>query len=319
MLGNRKNPDHRRKSIRERLLVAALLVPALLVIVLGEGSIDDKTTGDRQDRANIEERKNQKSQETSEQNGHILRLDRNVWQDENELIEYIDGFKKYYWKKYHKNVDSSVNIGGMDEKYRIIGSGMVTNGAYSTFSPSSMGPHRAVNYFLEGFLPFSTNNIWEPLFTLSRKKQYQSDHLTYPGRDEVWQRSREAYYNTRGDCEDHAIALADWLIELGEDSRVALGKVNGQGHAWVVLFKNQKVLLLEATSKNLRMRPHEYPLAILHPEYTPYVMFNQTDTWYNIEAPINISYEGNHWIHGSRYARGERQFRRFQKDLQERR
>ena len=66
---------------------------------------------------------------------------------------------------------------------------------------------------------------------------------------EIWQNSRQAYLHTRGDCEDHAIILADWLIALGHDARVVLGNHRGGGHAWVVLFQDGREMILEATSK----------------------------------------------------------------------
>ena len=58
-----------------------------------------------------------------------------------------------------------------------------------------------------------------PLYTLAQRKRYQLDAKQYAGRSEVWQTSRQAFFYPRGDCEDHAIALADWLIEMGEDAR----------------------------------------------------------------------------------------------------
>ena len=82
------------------------------------------------------------------------------------------------------------------------------------------------------------------LYTVARRKRYQYDHITYPGRSEVWQSSQQAFYSAVGDCEDHAILLADWLIGLGYDARVAVGDYDGAGHAWVVLFAEGQEFLL---------------------------------------------------------------------------
>ncbi|MGD8560679.1 MAG: hypothetical protein PVH04_13500, partial [Gammaproteobacteria bacterium] len=78
------------------------------------------------------------------------------------------------------------------------------------------GLQHLANTYLEGFQPFKVDNIMMPLYVLSQRKRYILDDKLYPGRSEVWQSSRQAFYYPRGDCEDHAIALTDWLIEMGE-------------------------------------------------------------------------------------------------------
>ena len=94
--------------------------------------------------------------------------------------------------------------------------------------------------------------------------------------NDTWQTSLQTYVDRWGDCEDHAILLADWMIGLGYDARVVLGMVKGEGHAWVVLYKDEKEYLLESTDKASRRR---YPLVTLHPEYVPAIMFNQDHFW----------------------------------------
>jgi len=98
--------------------------------------------------------------------------------------------------------------------------------------------------------------------------------------DDTWQTSPETYIKMKGDCEDHAILLADWMISLGYDARVALGTVNGEGHAWVIFYKDGKEYLLEATDKASRRR---YPLVSLHPEYVSAVMFNRDHFWIRVK------------------------------------
>ena len=124
----------------------------------------------------------------------------------------------------------------------------------------------------------------------------------YPGRTEVWKTSRKAFYYTRGDCEAHAILLAEWLIEKGEDARVALGDYDGGGHAWVVLFKDGKEFILEATQKNWPARIKHYPLARLLPKYHPSYMFNRTTFWVNTGSNKVTQYDGYHWKEASRFA-----------------
>lgn len=179
-------------------------------------------------------------------------------------------------------------------------------GPYLNFTSTAPGvdyKHHIVNAYLEGYQPFKTENIWVPLYTLARHKKYQFDHLQHPGHPEVWQTSKQAYQFTRGDCEDHAIALADWLIEMGEDARVVTGKHKTGGHAWVVLFKDNQTLILEATDKNPTRRATDYPLANLKPNYHPEIMFNRTTFWYNTGSTYTTNYKNKNWVKKSTYTR----------------
>jgi hypothetical protein len=163
------------------------------------------------------------------------------------------------------------------------------------------GLQHLANTYLEGFQPFKVDNIMMPLYVLSQRKRYILDDKLYPGRSEVWQSSRQAFYYPRGDCEDHAIALADWLIEMGEDARVVLGDWDGGGHAWVILFKNGKEFLLEATTKRGLSRNKPYPAAILHRDYHPEYMFNREYFWENTGSKLTTKYSGKYWKKKSRY------------------
>lgn len=172
-------------------------------------------------------------------------------------------------------------------------------------SASALGldrQHHFVNAFLEGYSPFRTQNVFVPLAVLARKKTYMLDNLNHGG-EEVWQTSRQAYWFTRGDCEDHALALADWLIDMGEDARVALGTYKGGGHAWVVLIKDGQEYVLEATQKNGLAGLKRYPLASLQPEYEPQYQFNRTHFWANLGQKQTTRYRGNHWLEKSRFYR----------------
>lgn len=156
-----------------------------------------------------------------------------------------------------------------------------------------------VNAFLEGYEPFRVDNVILPLYVLAQRKSYQLDVEQYAGREEVWQSSRQAYFYPRGDCEDHAILLADWLISMGEDARVVVGEMRGGGHAWVVLFKNGNEYLLEATTKNGISRHKPYPLAALFAGYCPAYMFNRESFWENTGMKFTTKYSGKHWVRKS--------------------
>lgn len=161
--------------------------------------------------------------------------------------------------------------------------------------------HHFANSYLVGFKPFETEHTWVPLYTLAMRKRYEYDHIQYAGLRDIWQNSRQAFYYTRGDCEDHAIILADWLIGLGHDARVVVGTYKGEGHAWVVLFKEGEAYLLEATSKQKRRNLKHYRLASLATEYQPLYQFNRNKFWFNHGSTYTTRYTGGNWQHNSTF------------------
>lgn len=165
--------------------------------------------------------------------------------------------------------------------------------------------YRIVNAYLVGYAPFVAQDVWVPMQVLSRRKQYQYDHLQYLGRMEVWQSSEQAFDTPRGDCEDHALALADWLIESGYRARVALGTVRGEGHAWVVLFLDGQQFLLEATQKDWPGGRVHYPLTALMTDYRPRYQFDRDGFWRNNGSDRTTDYESGAWELKSRYHRGD--------------
>lgn len=161
---------------------------------------------------------------------------------------------------------------------------------------TSMGidyKYHFVQSYLLGIRPFETENDWLPLYAVSQLKTYQRDNEQY-GIMEIWQNSVQAFTNTRGDCEDHAIVLADWLISEGLDARVAVGYYKGNGHAWVVVYKNDKVYLLEATSKRIKKSWNHYPLAMLAAEYEAEYMFNRDSFWLAKSSRTRV-YDESNW------------------------
>jgi transglutaminase-like putative cysteine protease len=168
---------------------------------------------------------------------------------------------------------------------------------------STDGQHYFVNSYLIGFAPFQTDQPWVPLLTLAHRKSYQYDDVTYPGLKDVWQNSKDAFVQLRGDCEDHAILLADWLIDMGIDARVVVGTYKGQGHAWVIAILDDKEYLLEATNKRKTNRWNAYPLAFYETDYRPVAQFNREFFWV-YESPIATTrYRGANWVLKSKFVR----------------
>lgn len=165
------------------------------------------------------------------------------------------------------------------------------------------GHHHFVNSYLVGFEPFKTSKVWVPMYTISNRLSYEHDHHQYRGLKDVWQNPKETYQKNKGDCEDHALVLADWLISMKEDARVVVGKYKNQPHAWVVLFKNKQVFLLESTSKINRTSLQHYPVARYQPAYNPEYMFNRKYFWINQGSILTTNYESNHWVKKSAFYR----------------
>lgn len=139
------------------------------------------------------------------------------------------------------------------------------------------GQMHPANAYLKGFVPFATDKYWVPLAAVSLRVRYLRDDPGFLGKyADVWQTSPYTYKNMWGDCEDFAILLADWMIGLGYDARVVVGKVKGEGHAWVVMERGGEEYLLEATERGSR---RSFPLTRLHPEYEPECMFDRDSFW----------------------------------------
>ena len=162
-----------------------------------------------------------------------------------------------------------------DEFASITGTSQFDASMINWFAKGTDGQLHPSNAYLVGFAPFYTSKYWLPLLAVSLRVRYMRDSEIKID-DDIWQTSPETYVSMRGDCEDHAILLADWMIDLGYDARVVAGTVNGAGDAWVVLYKDGNEYLLEATDKASRRR---FPFVSLHPEYVPAFMFNRDHFW----------------------------------------
>lgn len=173
----------------------------------------------------------------------------------------------------------------------------------NTATMSAMGidwQHHFVNSYLVGIRPFAVENPWLPLYVIAKTKTYQLDSEQY-NTSELWQNSAQAFMLPRGDCEDHAIALADWLISEEIDARVVVGEYKEGGHAWVVAYRNGQAYLLEATQKRVRKTWNHYPLATVAQHYYPKYMFNRRDFWVNTGPTTTKNYQGSHWVKRSTF------------------
>lgn len=162
-------------------------------------------------------------------------------------------------------------------------------------APSVQGKLYNPSAFFLGIPPYNTTRAWIPMYEVSSNMLYQLDSQQFNGREEVWMTSVQAWSRKKGDCEDHALLLADWLIDLGLDARVILGSYKNEGHAWVVVFKDQKEYILEATDKHKLKSWSAYPLAASMPDYHPEIMFNNEVLWINEGSKFTVDYSNKKW------------------------
>lgn len=156
-----------------------------------------------------------------------------------------------------------------------------------------------LNAFFVDFAPDRASHIWEVHRAVRLRVRYQLDSRHF-GRREIWQTSRQTYESLRGDCEDYAILLADWLIASGFEARVVIGRHKKDGHAWVVVLDGNRTYLVEATGREKRWT---YPLARFLPDYRPEAMFDRDTFWVNTGSPLTTDYRGERWRPSSRFFR----------------
>ncbi|MEO0369628.1 MAG: transglutaminase-like domain-containing protein [Pseudomonadota bacterium] len=169
------------------------------------------------------------------------------------------------------------------------------------------GNHYFANSYLVGFVPFMTEQVWQPLAVLGMRKRYMFDHHLYGNEKiDVWQNSYQAFLQSHGDCEDHALLLADWLIGLGFDARVVVGEIANQGgHAWVILIADGREYVLEATTKRVPKNINDFMLASRAIDYLPHIQFNRTHLWENTGSVLTTNYRDNKWKLRARFSSRE--------------
>ncbi len=150
---------------------------------------------------------------------------------------------------------------------------------FDVFAPDERGVVHRPTWFMRGFSPAVRLNrpldVW--LWVLGHCR-YAGDEEFF-GRMEVWQLAKDTYHRRRGDCEDTAILLGDWLGASGFDARVAIGKVRRGGHAWVALRQDGRTYILETTGGRGAFR-RTPPRAELMADYFPRVQFDRRGVWF---------------------------------------
>lgn len=170
---------------------------------------------------------------------------------------------------------------------------------YAMIACGSDGRHRYVNEFLEGYEPPARYPqgqsrlaellaIWQ---VVSASCRYTQD--TGANDEDAWQSASETHKLARGDCEDSALLLADWLLARGFEARVALGRdARRADHAWVVVRLEGEDYLLEPTGDTTGGRKAPL-LSEVGSGYVPEILFDR-DAIYTREDPT-ASWKGDFW------------------------
>ncbi len=210
----------------------------------------------------------------------------------------IAGEKKWHSKTFSKNFDLAEEN---QKGETLFWPTLKQQGIVFAFGVDKL--YHPANAYLLDFTPFKIENFEAPLLWMSLTFHPSWDHTTFNSfYKDVWQTSKQSFRNLRGDCEDQAILLADWLQSSGFDARVVLGKFGREGHAWVVLFKNGQEFLLDSTNKHSR---RVYPLAKYFPKYQPLYMFNHNTFWTNVLTASTTRYSGPHWKETAIFREGD--------------
>jgi len=97
----------------------------------------------------------------------------------------------------------------------------------------------------------------------------------------------------KGDCEDSALLLADWLLSRGFEVRVALGRYGDMGqHAWCVAKVDGIDYLLESTEGSPNPDKPAYA-ADVGSRYVPDLLFDRTHIY--VRAKPRERFDGSYW------------------------
>lgn len=172
---------------------------------------------------------------------------------------------------------------------------------YGVLAPDEDGHFRFANEYLTGFQPparyaedasklHEMFTIWNAVIASCR---YSKDSTKGAPNRDCWQTAVETLVRGKGDCEDSAILLADWLISRGFDARVALGRYGDIGqHAWCVVRLDNVEYLLESTEG----APKNDKLPFVHEvgaRYVPETLFDRDNIY--VRSKPHDRFDGSYW------------------------
>ncbi len=108
---------------------------------------------------------------------------------------------------------------------------------------------------------------------------------------DFWQTPPQTLRRGAGDCEDSSLLLTDWLLTRGISARMAMGAMEGGGHAWCIARVDGTDYLLESTDRH----PDMNLLPVINPDngYEPTSLIDR-DALY-VRAQPNEPFDGDYW------------------------
>ena len=130
--------------------------------------------------------------------------------------------------------------------------------------------------------------LWQ---TAVLRCRYAADTTPGGAPADFWQIPGQTLRRGAGDCEDSALLLTDWLLTSGISARMAMGQMDGGGHAWCIARVEGTDYLLESTDRN----PDMEILPAVNPGdgYEPDTLMDR-DALY-VRAQPAKPFDGDYW------------------------
>lgn len=173
---------------------------------------------------------------------------------------------------------------------------------YALVASDTRGRFHYANEFLTGYQPPAIyprgQSRIEQLFTIwsavHHNCTYTPDPVENLKKTDRWQTALETQVRGKGDCEDSAIYLADWLLARGYDARVALGRYGDiGGHAWCVVRLDEVEYLLETTSEGNPDFDSPPLISRVGSRYIPEILFDRWSLY--VRSSQRQPWNGNYW------------------------
>jgi len=131
-------------------------------------------------------------------------------------------------------------------------------------------------------------SIWQAAV---RRCQYVGDGNNDDEPTDFWQTPRQTLVKGTGDCEDSALLLTDWMLSNKIPARMALGTVDGSGHAWCIVRMEETDYLLESTNRNPDLE--NLPAVNRNDGYGPTALFDREALY--VRAHPKAPFDGDYW------------------------
>jgi predicted transglutaminase-like cysteine proteinase len=131
-------------------------------------------------------------------------------------------------------------------------------------------------------------SIWQAAV---RRCRYVEDGDSEDTPTDSWQTPKQTLRKGTGDCEDSALLLTDWMLSNKIPARMAVGTMEGGGHAWCIVRVDKADYLLEST--NRLPDPENLPVVNPNDGYVPTALFDREAL--HVRAHPEKPFDGDYW------------------------